>query len=190
MANSKLKKPGNRGLVSTRRTRPQLRKSNSRALRIKAVLMQANDGAIDDYLELIDSWEALTGRSVLPRLDEAKVPSRSLAEPEGLFAKAQFLLKLKSRQDAAIPIQLRHEPILRMLLELYCQDYLGERTSSKRLCLSSGCPNSTALRYIEKMEAFGLVQRERSDCDRRLTLLTSTNAGLRMATDILNVKSG
>ena len=54
---------------------------------------------------------------------------------------------------------------------------LGRRISTTSLCLAADVPQATGLRYIDLLEAKGLVRRLSALDDRRVTLVDLTQLG-------------
>ena len=69
-------------------------------------------------------------------------------------------------------------PAWNMLLELFQQFAGGALVSTKSLQLIAGCPETTALRVIDRLEDFGLVERQTSESDRRVTVIGLSREGL------------
>ena len=197
----------------------------------------ANDGPVDDFLDLVDGWEALTGRPLVeadpqsPAEDRATRSAPPVASMLDQVAKdfsaeqmrqlGESLMKLADSIDqkwhpervratyhrmttagriernalslAQVAMRLRRqsmqrtrhipkeflgEPYWEMLLELFIQFAGGARVSTKSLCISSGVPDTTALRMIEHLETARLIERMVSPVDRRVTLVNLTRQGV------------
>lgn len=94
-----------------------------------------------------------------------------------LAKKAVRIRELARRRESYIPQEMLGEPSWQMLLELFIQ-FAGEaKVSTKSLCIISGCPDTTALRHIEQLEAAGFIQRSHSDEDRRVRFVELTRKG-------------
>ena len=72
-----------------------------------------------------------------------------------------------------------------MLLELFKQFSGGARVSTKSLQIIARCPETTALRIIDKLEDRGLVIRIPSDTDRRVTFVALSREGLAKVGSVL-----
>jgi DNA-binding MarR family transcriptional regulator len=59
------------------------------------------------------------------------------------------------------------DPAWDMLLDLAAARAEHVRVSVTSLCIASGVPPTTALRWINQMTQMGLLEREEDDCDRR-----------------------
>jgi DNA-binding MarR family transcriptional regulator len=87
--------------------------------------------------------------------------------------KRQLVIRKKYLPDASLG-----EPTWNMLLELFCQFAGGASVSTKSLCIAAECPESTALRHIDRLEEAGLIRRFHSRTDRRVTLAELTKRGV------------
>jgi DNA-binding MarR family transcriptional regulator len=70
------------------------------------------------------------------------------------------------------------EPAWDMLLDLFQQWAEGVKISVSNLCIAAGVPQTTALRYITMLEDLGLVIREPSTEDKRVTFVSLTELGI------------
>jgi hypothetical protein len=197
----------------------------------------ANDGPVDDFLELVDGWEKLTGRPLIESdvqpvaddrpLSSVRQPTLILDQiacdfsPEQMRQLGESLMRLADSIDqkwtpqnvratyhrlttagriernalslAQVAMRLRRQSMLRikhipreflgepcwqMLLELFIQFAGGAKVSTKSLCISSGVPDTTALRMMEHLETAHLIERSASPIDRRVTLVTLTRQGV------------
>lgn len=69
------------------------------------------------------------------------------------------------------------EPVWDMLLDLFIAACESKRISVSSACIASGVPPTTALRYLMKMEQYGLVERTDDDTDgRRIYVAISPSA--------------
>lgn len=95
------------------------------------------------------------------------------------LAKVAILLRRKGKvREKYLPRDLIAEPVWEMLLELFVQFSGGALISTKSLVISSGAPSTTALRYIDRLEEEGLVERSQSYDDGRVTLVGLTQRGV------------
>jgi hypothetical protein len=92
--------------------------------------------------------------------------------------------RAKLREDV-IGSDLIGVPAWNMLLELFKQFAGGAKVSTKSLQIISGCPETTALRLISRLERRGLVARTNSDDDRRVTFVELTGDGVTKVGTIL-----
>lgn len=81
-------------------------------------------------------------------------------------------------RDEAIGADLVGVPAWNMLLELFKQFAGGAKVSTKSLQIIARCPETTALRIIDRLEQRGLVARSQSDVDKRVTFISLTRDGV------------
>lgn len=67
------------------------------------------------------------------------------------------------------------DPAWAMLLDLYRSDLKGTTLSVSSLCLGSGVPSTTALRYVRTLEKRGFVERIADELDKRRIFVTMTD---------------
>lgn len=82
------------------------------------------------------------------------------------------------------------EPAWEMLLHLYAKELEHQRVSASRLCLASGVPASTALRWINRIEREGLIIRRRDPLDGRRRWIELSQAGTAAMTSYFEALSG
>lgn len=83
------------------------------------------------------------------------------------------------------------DPMWDMLLDLTAARADHQRVSTKALCIASGVPPTTALRWIGQMVDAGLIERIQDDADRRRFFLRLTDRAARsMARYFEDVISG
>ena len=70
------------------------------------------------------------------------------------------------------------EPAWDMLLELYALSLEQHECSVSSICLASGAPPTTALRWLDKLQGCGLVVREDDTLDARRTWVRLSDEGL------------
>ena len=158
------------------------RVSDERALRRLSLFLYANDGAVDDMLRFLDAWERQTGRSLIPREESAPPQDPN----DALSHKANRMLREREHQYKVMPEALRSEAYVRILLALFVDSVQKIKTSSKSACLASGCPNTTALRYLDNLAEAGLVVRISSASDKRVTEIALTKEGLELTRKLLD----
>ena len=69
------------------------------------------------------------------------------------------------------------DPAWDMLLDLTAARGEHRRVSITSLCIASGVPTTTALRWIKLLEQSGLVQRIEDETDRRRAFISLTDRG-------------
>jgi hypothetical protein len=73
------------------------------------------------------------------------------------------------------------EPAWDMLLDLTAASIEQKRVSVSSLCIASGVPHTTALRWISLMISYGIFYRTEDGVDRRRSYVHLTKKGMRMA---------
>ncbi|ANC50396.1 hypothetical protein CP97_14710 [Aurantiacibacter atlanticus] len=95
-----------------------------------------------------------------------------------LAEKARQTYERRRLRNKSLPSSLLGEPAWDMLLELFMQYAGGAKVSTTSLCIASGCPPTTALRYVGLMENEGLLKRTPAETDKRLVFVELTDAGV------------
>ena len=108
-----------------------------------------------------------------PEEDQAPPPLDAIRLAE--FARC--LYDSRRLRDGLFPPRLFGEPAWDILLDLYAADTEGEPVDVSSACVAAAVPQTTALRYIARLETAGLVARTRVASDRRRSLLSLTPAG-------------
>ena len=98
---------------------------------------------------------------------------------------ARNIHRERSRRANYLPAELFGEPAWDILLDLAYAAKAGELRSIKSACLSSQVPEATALRYIDQLVRFGLVERIDDKTDRRRKFLRLTGLGERKMEEFL-----
>jgi DNA-binding transcriptional ArsR family regulator len=144
-----------------------------------SVMSNALQHASVSRLPILPDGHALTERSLLVKqlyeasaqliasLDDpivAKSTGEAWSNPTGWTAPTVTDLRLALRMRA-------------MLLDLAAVKAEGEEISVSAVCISSGAPQSTALRKLASLEAAGLIRRIQDDRDRRRISVELTEAG-------------
>ena len=99
---------------------------------------------------------------------------------------ARNIHRERSRRANYLPAELFGEPAWDILLDLAYAAKASELRSIKAACLSSQAPEATALRYIDQLVGFGLVERIDDKTDRRRKFLRLTGLGERKMQEFLN----
>lgn len=137
-------------------------------------------------LRLADSidqdWNPDTVRSNYPIFSKAARIERIALSLSFSATKEEYRAKLR---EEAIGVDLVGVPAWNMLLELFKQGSGGAKVSTKSLQIISRCPETTALRIIDRLEDRGLVARSQSETDRRVTFVTLTRDGLTKVGSVL-----
>jgi DNA-binding MarR family transcriptional regulator len=93
---------------------------------------------------------------------------------EQLVAMAQMIGELRRRRGKFLAPELFAEPGWEMLLALYSTEAAGLRMSVSNLCRMSEGPQTTAVRWIERLEALRMISRVKSMHDGRVFFVELT----------------
>lgn len=119
-------------------------------------------------------------RSRIDTLTEAAILRDIQLKPTSLDAledRIKRILKLRSSRRRIFQDELFGEPAWDMLLELYAVGLGGQTVSVSSLCIASGVPCTTALRWIRNLETHGWIQRARDPKDGRRFFVSLTGKG-------------
>lgn len=166
-------------------------KTNSRqsedAVEVKDLLcrLQTNmsPASLRDFsvtiLRLADSidqnWDPDSVHSSYPKFSQAARIERNALSLALMATREEYRAKFR---DDAIGVDLVGLPAWNMLLELFKQFAGGAKVSTKSLQIIARCPETTALRIIDRLEQRGLVARSQSDVDKRVTFISLTREGV------------
>ena len=130
-------------------------------------------------LRLADSidqeWDPGQVRSAFPWFSRAASIERNAVVLAFSAAKEERRAKLREEMIGADLVGI---PAWNMLLELFKQHAGQAKVSTKSLQIVANCPETTALRIIDKLEERGLVVRSYSNGDRRVTFVELTRDGM------------
>ena len=118
---------------------------------------------------------ARAARSSAARLPDPDEPPRRDAMPLAEFARCLYVSR--RLRDGLFPDGLFGEPAWDILLDLYAAEAEGKPVDVSSACVAAAVPQTTALRYIGRLEAAGLVRRAPVASDRRRSMLHLTEAG-------------
>jgi DNA-binding transcriptional ArsR family regulator len=125
-----------------------------------------------NFDELIDSAQdyvaALSGR--LEALKRSAVGVSTNAADL-----ARQLYRQRRRREQYFSAGLFGEPGWDLLLDLYIARCEGKRRSTKSACIGSGVAQTTALRWLDRLEKEGLIVRWHDVHDERQTLVALTD---------------
>lgn len=107
------------------------------------------------------------------------------APPASLADLARRFYSQRRRRSRHLPAGLFGEPAWDILLDLAYAARANELRSIKSACLSSHAPEATALRHIDRLLHFGLVERIDDKTDRRRKFLRLTGLGERKMEEFL-----
>ena len=103
-------------------------------------------------------------------------PSHEI-DDDYLVVVAKSLYLARRLRERYVGSGLLGEPAWDMLLDLFVRGAEGKRTAVTSLCMASGVPASTALRWIGTLQDAGLVVREDAEHDRRIAYLKLSAQG-------------
>lgn len=104
-------------------------------------------------------------------------------------ATISLLMRAGRLRAALLPRDFK-EPAWNMLLDLALNSDGYRPVSVTSLCLASGAPDTTALRYIALLERHGLIERRAHPSDRRSDLLRLTSEGAALVARYLGALDG
>jgi DNA-binding MarR family transcriptional regulator len=115
----------------------------------------------------VEAPETQQGRSTL-----ANAPRKDPAEGgQSAHETARRLIKERRLRDRFFPADLS-DAGWNMLLDLFTASGVGQSVSVSSVCLASGAPLTTALRYTDKMTKDGTLVRTSDPGDRRRFFLS------------------
>jgi len=139
-------------------------------------LPPGDPGAEPDWQSLMEKLADIEARlDTMPQVP----PSQGLSDQK-LAVIATSIYRARRRRSEYFGDSLFGEPAWDMLLDLFVNKALGRRISTTSLCLAAEAPQATGLRYIDQLEAKGLLQRQTAPDDRRMTLVDLTQLGYRL----------
>lgn len=97
-------------------------------------------------------------------------------------ASVRAILRARARRARFLSPKLFADPAWDMLLELYAAGLDQTTISISSLCIASGVPATTALRWIGVLTAEGLIERRSDPFDRRRVFVSLSSE----ATDSIN----
>jgi hypothetical protein len=120
-----------------------------------------------------------------PHSAQAGAPAKSADDRRQWGVLASNIHRERSRRINYLPAELFGEPAWDILLDLADAARANELRSIKSACLSSHAPEAPALRYIDRLLHFGLVERIDDKTDRRRKFLRLTALGERKMEEFL-----
>jgi DNA-binding MarR family transcriptional regulator len=137
----------------------------------------------EEVAHLLSSVSALSARTgtsfsaalrQLIALAETTDAGAEARAPRDRRAFARRVLRVRQQRNAILGGDSFRDPAWDMLLDLYVQDASSAGTMVSALCIASGVPQTTALRYIYRLEQLGLVQTTDHPTDQRRTMVSLT----------------
>jgi DNA-binding MarR family transcriptional regulator len=99
---------------------------------------------------------------------------------EALATVAARLYKARQRRARHFDAAMFSDPAWDMLLDLFIAKVRGKEVRTLSLCVASGAPGSTALRWIAILAKNGLIERRDTPEDRRAKIVSLTMQGYRV----------
>lgn len=106
--------------------------------------------------------------------EEKISPGPDPAQSLSLGAIAEKLYADRRKRANYLPPDLFAEPSWDILLDLYASTMRGRRVSVTDACIAAAAPSTTALRWLQILEAGGLIVRVADSRDRRRTYVQLT----------------
>jgi predicted transcriptional regulator len=135
------------------------------------------EGIARRLLRIAGQWEG-SGESAIQPQSAARPPATDYHDAF-LVTLAQFVYRSRRRRGLHFDDSMFGEGAWDMLLDLYIHAVEGKRVTTTSACIGAAVPLTTGLRYISLLVEKGLVQRELSIEDARVTYVTLTKEGLK-----------
>jgi DNA-binding MarR family transcriptional regulator len=100
------------------------------------------------------------------------------AKPEELVAMAKFIQTVRSERSALFDGDLFGEASWDIMLSLYISQRQGYRMKVSSVCHESGVPETTALRWLDRLVQLGLARKSRNPYDSRSNFVELTDGAL------------
>lgn len=97
---------------------------------------------------------------------------KSMVVPRDRRDFARRVLRVRQQRNVILGADSFRDPAWDMLLDLYVQDSGHAGTMISALCIASGVPQTTALRYIYRLAQLGLVRITDHPTDQRRTMVS------------------
>jgi DNA-binding MarR family transcriptional regulator len=116
--------------------------------------------------------------------------SKAAVRPRDRREFARRILRVRQQRNAILGADSFRDPAWDMLLDLYVQDADHKGTMISALCIASGVPQTTALRYIYRLEQLGLVQTTDHPTDQRRTMVSLSDKARPRVERLLDMMQG
>lgn len=130
-----------------------------------------DSAATRDLAQIVDQFKSFVTNG------KTATAASGPAGSDDRLRKANHLMSIRKLRDAHLPAAEFDEPLWFMMLDLYQSQIIGQRVSISNLCLSSGIPQTTALRRIDDLVSRGLVHRIPDQNDRRRAFVELSEEG-------------
>jgi len=101
-----------------------------------------------------------------------------LAGEESLLNRTRCYLRARRLRDCLFPGGIFADPAWDMLLDLYGCHLEGETVCISNACAAAGVPTTTALRWVNRLEEAGLVERRPDPADNRRIIVELREAAI------------
>jgi MarR family transcriptional regulator, temperature-dependent positive regulator of motility len=98
---------------------------------------------------------------------------------------AKRLQRARQERDAYIPTAVLGEPGWSLLLDLFVAHHQGRVVNSSGACFGAGVPQTTGLRWLDKLDLAGLIVRHPHPRDTRFVMIELSPEGLQRMTAVL-----
>lgn len=105
--------------------------------------------------------------------------ARSTDEMAGLAMRTRAYLRARRLREGLFPEGIFADPAWDMLLDLFACKMEGNRVGVLSACSAAGVPQTTALRWVDRLEECGLVERRRDPQDSRRIYVELTELATR-----------
>lgn len=133
--------------------------------------MPYQDTTVEPSILLCDGLGAAIGRA--PQVPDHLGPSETLASAK----LARAIIKARAARRHLFDKHLFADPAWDMLLELYALKCEGVRVSVSKLSVAANVPGTTALRWIDKLDEQGLIERTDDPLDGRRVWVVLSERG-------------
>jgi len=99
---------------------------------------------------------------------------------------AQRLQRARLERDAYIPASVLGEPGWSLLLDLFVAHHEGRLVNSSGACCGAGLPQTTGLRWLDKLDAAGLIVRHPHPRDTRFVMIELSPEGVERMSAVLS----
>jgi hypothetical protein len=117
-------------------------------------------------------------------------PSHSINGPsaEAMLRTAIKIYKFRQRRAKLFPGEIFGEPAWDIILDLFIARLNGRKISITSACIGSNVPSTTALRWIQLLGDYGILERTQNDFDRRGSFLKLSDAATRAMFELFERK--
>ena len=84
---------------------------------------------------------------------------------------AQHLQRARLERDEYSPSEILGEPGWSLLLDLFVAHHEGRLVNSSGACFGANIPQTTGLRWLEKLDSVGLIERQPHPQDTRFVMI-------------------